>query len=101
MRPVDETAEVIPLVHAAHVDAITHAERHAFGEINIVCDQQCPAIANIDDEALVARAVVIVRQQSPNEARDLDPFTVIAPGESFVQSRALIIFFGGGHPRVP
>ena len=54
MRPVDETAQVVPLVHAAHVDAIAHAERHAFGEINIVCDQQRPATANFDDETLVA-----------------------------------------------
>lgn len=92
MRPVDEPAEVVPLVHSAHINAITHAERHTAGEIDIVCDQQRPATANIDDEALMTRAVVVVRQQSPHEAGDLDPITVVALGESFVQSGALVIF---------
>ena len=94
MCPVDETAEIVPLVHAAHINAITHAERHASGEIDIVRDQQRPATANIDDEALMTRDVVVVRQQSPDETGDLDPFTVVAPSESFIQSGALIIFLG-------
>jgi len=92
MRPVDEPAQVVPLVHAAHIYAITHAERHTSSEVDVVCNQQRPATANIDDEALVTRAVVVVRQQSPHEAGDLDPITVVALGESFVQSGALIIF---------
>ena len=54
MRPVHETAEVVPLVHASYAHAIAHTEWDAIGEIDIVCDQKGPAIADVDDESLVS-----------------------------------------------
>jgi hypothetical protein len=60
VRPVQEPAEIVPLVHAAHLDAITHAERHAFCKINVVDDQQGFAIADIDDKPLVLRVFVVI-----------------------------------------
>ena len=86
VRPVDKTAQVIPLVHAAHLNAIPQAERHAVGEIDIVRDQQRPATANIDDEALVTGTVVVITQQAADEARDFDPPPVIAFREVDISS---------------
>ncbi len=60
MRPVHETAEVIPLIHTAYLDAIAHTKRHAFGEVEVVRNQQRPTVTNIDDETLVTRAVVVI-----------------------------------------
>ena len=54
MRPVHQPAEIVPLVHPSHTHAVTHPERYAFGEINIVRNEQRPAITDIDNEALVA-----------------------------------------------
>ena len=53
MSPVNKPAQIIPFVHAANVHPVTHAERDAVGEVDIVGNQQCPAIADVDDEALV------------------------------------------------
>ena len=60
VRPVHQSAQIVPLVHATDVDAIAHADRDAFGQIDIVSDQQGLAIADIDDEALVARIIVVI-----------------------------------------
>ena len=87
VRPVHESAEIIPLVHAAHVDPITHANRHAFSEVNVMRDQQGPAIADVDDETLVARAVVVIRQKAADEARDFDPPPIVAFGETDLLAR--------------
>ena len=77
MGPVHETTEIVPLVHAAHLDTITHADRHAFGKVNVVRDQQGLPIADVDDEALVARAIVVIRNQAADEASDFDPPPII------------------------
>ena len=77
MGPVHEAAKIIPLIHAAHVDAITHADRHAFREIDVVGDQQGLAVADIDNEALVSRIVVVVTQEAADEARDFDPPPIV------------------------
>jgi hypothetical protein len=76
--PVDQPAQVVPLVHSAYPDAVTDAKRYAFGEINIVRNQQRLPIADVDDESLMGRAVVIVMQKAPDEATDFDPPPVIA-----------------------
>ncbi len=60
MGPVNEAAKLIPLKHAPNLDAITHAERHALGEVEIVRNQQRPVVADINDETLVARAFVVI-----------------------------------------
>lgn len=85
MRPVDETAEIVPLVHTAHVHSIAHAQRDAFREIDVVCNQQRLAVADIDNEPLVPRAIVIIGQQASHEAGHFDPLTVIAFCERLVQ----------------
>lgn len=60
VRPVHKAAKIIPLEHPPNVNAIAHADRHAFGKVDIVCDKQRNAIADINDEALVTGAVVII-----------------------------------------
>ena len=60
MGPVNEAAEVVPLIQATHLHAIAHAERHALCEVEVVCDQQGLPIADVDDETLVTGTVVIV-----------------------------------------
>jgi len=68
VRPVDQATKVIPFIHAADQHAITHSHRHSFGQAEIVCNQQRCPVADIDDEALVAGTVVIIRQQARHEA---------------------------------
>ena len=73
VRPVQESAEIVPFVQAAHAHAVAHAEGHAFSKVGIVRDQQRLAIADVDDEALVPRAIMVIRQKAADEARDFDP----------------------------
>ena len=80
MRPMHKTAQIVPFVHTAHVYPVAHPERYAFGEVNVVSDQQRPAATDVDDEALVSRSVAIIRQQPPDEACYLDPAPVITLG---------------------
>ena len=78
MGPVHESAEIVPFVEAAHMDAVTHADRDAFGQVDIVCDQERLAIADIDDEALMRRTVFVITQKAADEARNFDPPPIIA-----------------------
>ena len=73
VRPVQEAAEVIPFVQAAHPYAIAHAEWHAISNVDVVRYEQRLAVADVDHEALVTRAVLVVRQKAADEARDFDP----------------------------
>ena len=75
--PVNEAAEIVPLVQATNLHAVTHTERHAFCEVEVVCDQQGLPIADIDDETLVTGTVLIVGQQAADEASDFNPPPVI------------------------
>ena len=59
------------------MDAVTHADRDAFGQVDIVCDQERLAIADIDDEALMRRTVFVITQKAADEARDFDPPPII------------------------
>jgi len=68
VRPVHQSAKVVPFVHATNVDAIPHAGRNALCEIDVVGDQKRLAIADINDEALVTRVIVVVRQKAADEA---------------------------------
>lgn len=63
MRPVHEAAKVIPLVHPPKLNAITQAERHSLREVDIVGDQQRLPAGQLQNEALVSRPVVVIRQQ--------------------------------------
>jgi hypothetical protein len=78
---VHEAAEVVPLVHATHANAITHADRDPLGKVDIVRDQERLVIADVDDKALVPRTIVVITQQAADEACDFDPPPVIAFGE--------------------
>ena len=78
VRPVHESPEVVPFVHAAHDDAIPETGGDALGEIEVVLDQQRLPIADVDDESLVPRAVVVVMQKAADEASDFDPPPVVA-----------------------
>ena len=40
MRPVHQTAEIIPFVHAAKSNSIAYTQWHAPRQINVVRDQQ-------------------------------------------------------------
>jgi hypothetical protein len=57
---VHKAAQVIPFEHAPNAHTVTHTDRHTFGEVDIVCNKQRYAVADIDDEALVARAIVVI-----------------------------------------
>lgn len=78
MRPVHEAPEVVPLVQAAHVDAIPESHGDALGEFGVMGDQQRPTVADIDDEPLVIGAISIITQKAADEARDFDPPPVVA-----------------------
>jgi len=39
MRPMDETAQIVPLVSTTHVHPVTHSQWYAFREIDIVRDE--------------------------------------------------------------
>jgi hypothetical protein len=90
--PVNETAQVVPLVHAPDMHAITHPDRNALGQVDIVSDEQGCAVADIDNEALVARTIVVVRQQPRHEALNLDPGSRITFIEPNTQATPLLLF---------
>ena len=77
VRPVHQTAEIVPLIHAAYANTIAKTERHVFRDIDVVGDQQGPAITYVDNEPLVTRAVVIIRQKAADEALDFDPPPIV------------------------
>ena len=86
VRPVHEPPEVVPLVYAAHDDAIPETDGDAPGKIEVVRDQQRVPFTDVDDESLVTRAVVVVMQKAADEALDFDPLAVIALVESYASS---------------
>jgi len=47
-------------------------------------------IASVNDETLVARRVVIVRQQAPDEARDFDPLAFISLCECSAHKKSTV-----------
>ena len=61
MRPMHQAAEIVPFEHAPDAHTITHPDRHAFRKVDIVCDQQCHAVAYVDDKALMTRTVIVIR----------------------------------------
>ena len=81
MSPVNDAAEVVPFIETADVNAVSHADRDAFGQVNIVCDQERLAIADIDNETLMPRTVFVITQKAADEARDFDPPPIITLGE--------------------
>jgi hypothetical protein len=77
VRPVHQSAEIIPLIHTAKPDAVADAERYAPGEIDIMGDEQRLPASQLQDEALVSGTIVIIRQQPCHDAAILDPAPII------------------------
>ena len=84
MRPVHEAPAVVPLVHPAQGDAIAEPDGDACRELEVMGDQKRLPIADVDDEPLVTRVVILVMQKAADEARNLDPPPVIALVEADV-----------------
>lgn len=61
MRPVHETAQIVPFIHAPDLDAIAQSYGYRVSEVDIVRDQQRCTAADINDEALVARTIIVIR----------------------------------------
>jgi len=61
VRPMYQATQVIPFVHASNPHAVAQAQGHAFREVQIVRDQQGPAITDVENKTLMARAIVVVR----------------------------------------
>ena len=60
--PVHQPPEVVPFVHTAKFEPIAQADRHPFGQVDIVGDQQRAALRKLQNEALMAISVAIVGQ---------------------------------------
>ena len=54
MRPVYEAPKIVPLIHTPDPHAITQADRYTLREVNVVGDKQGLAVADVDDETLMA-----------------------------------------------
>ena len=82
MCPVHEPAEVIPFIHAAKSDPVANGDRNALRKIDVVRHQQRLPVPQLKNEALMARAVVVIRNQSFDESGVFNPtpciFLVIA-----------------------
>jgi hypothetical protein len=70
MRPVDDAALLVVLVLSAHGDGIARGDRHARGEVDVVGDKHGVAGWEVEDEALVVRALAVVRQEVLHAAGD-------------------------------
>ena len=80
MRPMHKSTQVVPFVQSPNLHPVAHPERDSFGEVDIVSNQQGPAIADVDNEALMTGTVIIIRQKPPNEACYFDPAAIISLG---------------------
>ena len=78
VRPVHQPAQIIPLIHTTYEHPVAHTERNAFRQIEVMSDQQRAVTADIDNEALMPGAVVVIGQEALHEASDFDPASVIA-----------------------
>jgi hypothetical protein len=73
MRPVDDTATLVPLVLAVKLDRISRLERaDATCEIDIVRDQHRLPGRQPNDKALMATAFVVVREHFGDAATALN-----------------------------
>ena len=45
--------EIVPFVHAAKAHPVAHANRHARGKIQVVCDQQRRLASKLQDKTLM------------------------------------------------
>ena len=80
--PVDQPAQVIPLVQAPQLDAVAEAYRHPIGQMDIVRDEHGLPATHIQYEPLMSLVFLVVRQQSNDLTTDVAPRSGIALAES-------------------
>ena len=69
MRPVNHTALGIPFVLAKKLDDVTYLDRSdSWRQVYVVCNQDGLLLVDLEDEALMAAAFLIVRQDSRHDA---------------------------------
>lgn len=78
MGPVHESAQLVPLIHAAKINTITQPDGNPSGQVYVVCNEHRFAIFQLQYEPLMPRAVIVVRYQTFDESRVLDPGAGIA-----------------------
>src|SRR4051794_5351451 len=71
--PVDDAAFGVPDVFAAETDAVAGPKPgDSWGDVDVVGKQECLAGCQFDDEALMTRAVCIVRENAAHHALTFD-----------------------------
>ena len=63
--PVQNASGFVPFVLAANPRAVIGLDRHPGGEIDVVGDEQRSSVFKGEDEALMAAALVVIRQEPP------------------------------------
>ena len=86
MRPVDQSAEVVPFEHTADGDPVAQAYRHAFGDVDVVGDKYGLPITGIEYQALMLVALDVVRQELHDPAAELDPVAGTVLAEPLITS---------------
>ena len=88
MCPVNQSAEVIPLVLSPKLDTVSESHRHPLCNVYVVSNEERSPIADIENKTLVPRALHVIRQQALHEARCLDPGTAVTLIEYRFQTAA-------------
>jgi hypothetical protein len=79
MRPMNDTPLGVPLIFAAERDGIPYSEGKDSGsEIYVVGDKKSLTGTEFQDKALMARPVVIVRQNPDDDAVSFNLIAAIA-----------------------
>lgn len=77
MRPMHQSTQLVPLVHTANVNSIAQPDRHAFREVDVVRNQECAMIPDIKNESLMPGTLVVIAEQTLDEAGNFDPVASI------------------------
>ncbi len=88
MCPVNQSAEVIPLVHTPELDTVSESHRHPLCNVYVVSNEERLPIADIENKTLVPRTVAIVRQEPADDPGSLDPGTGVTLVEYRFQTAA-------------
>jgi len=83
VRPVENAALSVPLVFSAHTNSIACRQRHPARQIDVVRNQEGVIRGDPDDEALMTRAPIVIREQCLDGTFDHDHNTGSATLEEF------------------
>ena len=72
MRPMQHASAIVPFELASEADRVSPLKRNTICEIDIMCDEECPAVAKLDQEALMLTTLRVIRQGLLDLRRDLD-----------------------------